>query len=112
MQTSTKLERYNPKVRKKDMRRHIKSPAFHSTVKAHPISNGIMINVTSLKINKLLYLIVKFEHSLFFMCVTSQQWQDESTLYQFLMVAYIGVSAEGLERLYFQLKKVPSKYYK
>lgn len=47
MQTSTKLERYNPNVRRKDMRRHIKSPACQETVYAQPISNGIIMNVTS-----------------------------------------------------------------
>lgn len=47
MQTSTKLDKYRPNVRKNDIKRHIKSPAFHDTVHAHPISNGIMIKVTS-----------------------------------------------------------------
>lgn len=47
MQTNTKLERYNPNVRKNDIVRHIKSPASQETVRAHPISNGIMMNVTS-----------------------------------------------------------------
>lgn len=47
MQTSTKLDKYNPNVRKNDINRHIKSPAFHDTVNAQPISNGIMKNVTS-----------------------------------------------------------------
>lgn len=47
MQTSTKLDKYRPNVRKNDIKRHIKSPAIHSTVYAHPISNGIIKNVTS-----------------------------------------------------------------
>lgn len=47
MQTSTKLDRYNPNVRKNDIKRHIKSPAFHDTVYAHQISSGIIRNVTN-----------------------------------------------------------------
>lgn len=47
MQTSTKLDKYSPNVRKNDIRRHIKSPAIHDTVQAQPISNGIIIKVTS-----------------------------------------------------------------
>lgn len=47
MQTSTKLDKYKPNVRKNDIRRHIKSPACHDTVYAQPISNGINKNVTS-----------------------------------------------------------------
>lgn len=47
MHTSTKLDKYKPNVRKNDIRRHIKSPAFHVTVYAQPISMGIIRNVTS-----------------------------------------------------------------
>lgn len=69
IQTSTKLDKYNPNVRKNDIRRHIKSPAVQVTVTAQPvigrrtnffictlhynqvlflpISNGISMNVTS-----------------------------------------------------------------
>lgn len=47
MQTNTKLDKYRPNVRKNDIMRHIKSPAFHVTVYAQPISIGIIKNVTS-----------------------------------------------------------------
>lgn len=47
MQTSTKLDKYNPKVRKKLINLHIKSPASHDTVHAQPISSGIIRNVTN-----------------------------------------------------------------
>lgn len=47
IQTKTKLDRYNPNVRKNDIRRHMKSPAFQETVNAQPISKGIIMNVTS-----------------------------------------------------------------
>lgn len=46
MQTSTKLDRYRPNVRKNDINRHIASPATHCTVNAQPISIGIVKNVT------------------------------------------------------------------
>lgn len=45
--TRTKLDRYNPNVRKKAMIRHKASPAFQDTVYAQPISIGIIRNVTS-----------------------------------------------------------------
>lgn len=65
MQTSTKLDKYSPNVRKNDMSRHIVSPAAQETVIAQPeqnkklknflnviefllpISSGIIRNVTS-----------------------------------------------------------------
>lgn len=46
MQTSTKLDRYRPNVRKNDISRHIASPATHCTVNDQPISIGIVRNVT------------------------------------------------------------------
>lgn len=46
MQTSTKLDRCNPNVRKNAIKRHMISPALHWTVAAHPISSGIIKNVT------------------------------------------------------------------
>lgn len=36
MQTSTKLDKYNPNVRKNAIRRQIKSPAVQDTVIAQP----------------------------------------------------------------------------
>lgn len=47
MHTRTKLDRYNPNVRKNDIIRHIKSPATQETVIDQPISSGIIRNVTS-----------------------------------------------------------------
>ena len=47
MQTRTKLDKYKPNVRKNSISRHIKSPAFHDTVYAQPISIGIIKNVTN-----------------------------------------------------------------
>jgi len=46
MQIITKDERYRPNVLKKAIMRHIASPASQDTVIAHPISNGIIRNVT------------------------------------------------------------------
>lgn len=46
MQTITKDERYRPNTLKKAIIRHIASPASHDTVIDHPISNGIIRNVT------------------------------------------------------------------
>ena len=46
MQIITKDERYRPNVLKKAIMRHIASPASQDTVLAHPISNGIIRNVT------------------------------------------------------------------
>ena len=46
MHTITKLDRYNPKILKKDMILQAVSPAFQDTVAFHPISRGIMRNVT------------------------------------------------------------------
>lgn len=38
IQTSTKLDKYNPKVRKNAIKRHMKSPAFQETVIAQPVT--------------------------------------------------------------------------
>lgn len=46
MQTSTKLERKRPNVRKKAIILHMASPPFHDTVMAHAISSGINRKVT------------------------------------------------------------------
>nr|CAD7455806.1 unnamed protein product [Timema tahoe] len=46
IQTSTKLDKYSPKILKKDMTRHIASLAIQLTVKFHPISRGIISSVT------------------------------------------------------------------
>jgi len=46
MQTITKDERYKPNILKKAIIRHIASPASHDTVIDHPISSGIIKNVT------------------------------------------------------------------
>ena len=46
MQTSTKLERKRPNVRKKAIILHMASPPFHDTVMAQAISSGINKKVT------------------------------------------------------------------
>ena len=46
MHTNTLLERNIPKILKKEKNRQKKSPACHITVADHPISSGIIINVT------------------------------------------------------------------
>lgn len=53
MQIITKDERYRPNVLKKAIIRHIASPASHDTVIDHPISSGIIKNVT--------WIIIKFD---------------------------------------------------
>lgn len=44
-----KLDKKTPKTRKKAIILHISSPASHDTVAAHPISRGIVRNVTYIK---------------------------------------------------------------
>lgn len=56
MQIITKDERYRPNIRKNAIIRHIASPASQDTVTAHPISSGIIRNVT--------YVMIKFNVSL------------------------------------------------
>ena len=46
MHINTLLERNKPKILKNEKNRHMKSPACHITVADHPISKGIIINVT------------------------------------------------------------------
>lgn len=46
MQTSTKLDKYNPNVRKNIRNRQAISLAYHWTVKDQTISSGIRMNVT------------------------------------------------------------------
>lgn len=46
MHTKIKLDKNIPKIRKKAIILHISSPASHETVAAHPISKGIVRNVT------------------------------------------------------------------
>lgn len=46
MQIITKDERYRPNILKNAIMRHMTSPASQDTVIAHPISSGIIRNVT------------------------------------------------------------------
>lgn len=66
MQTKTIELKYGPNALRVIIILHIKSPAIHDWVKRHPISNGIMTNVTirsaivRLNISKLIRSLIRF----------------------------------------------------